>query len=167
MLAAKERFKCPHIIGSIVGLSGHFWCVEVTSIENYFNPEFSLRLAVVYNCPPMSAVADARYLDEFMEQVRGAIARFKVQVLMGPLGKDPAQIGKLVYLYKPHQAALFFQAWRRLPGEAERLPRVELEAGLWLPGQMKWTTWGNGPLPSHRLRVLLLVHRGLRCFAQS
>ena len=167
VLAAKERFKCPHVIESMECLSGHYWCVDVTSSENYSNPEFSLRLAVVYNCPPMSAVADARYLDEFMEQVRGAIARFKVQVLMGPLGKDPAQIGKLVYLYKPHEAALFFQAWRRLPGEAERLPRVELEAGLWLPGQMKWTTWGNGPLPSHRLRVLLLVHRGLRCFAQS
>ena len=128
VLAAKERFKCPHIIGSIVGLSGHFWCVEVTSIENYFNPEFSLRLAVVYNCPEMSAVADVCYVDEFMEQVRGAIAKRKVQVLMGPLGQDPSQIGKLVYLYKPHEAALFFQAWRWLPWRSS--PRPDLDAAV-------------------------------------
>ena len=112
VLVAKERFKCPRIIGSIVDLNGHLWCVDVTSIQNYFNPEFSLRLAVVYNCPEMSAVADVFYVDEFMKQVRGEIARRKVQVLMGPLGKDPQQIGQLVYLYKPHEAKLFFQAWR-------------------------------------------------------
>ena len=121
VLAAKERFKCPRITGSIEGLSGHYWCVDVTSIENYFNPEFSLRLAVVYNCPQMSAVADVSFGDEFMEQVRGEITKRKVQVLMGPLGKLPSQIRKLVRLYKPHEAALFFQAWRWLPGEATRL----------------------------------------------
>ena len=112
VLAAKERFKCPRIIEYIVHLNAHCWCVDVTSIANYMNPEFSLRLAVVYNFPEMSAVADVFYVDEFMEQVRGAIARRKVQVLMGPLGIDRQQIGKLVYLYKPHEAALFFQAWR-------------------------------------------------------
>ena len=100
VLAAKERFKCPRIIeGPIVDLNGHCWCVDVTSIKNRFNPECSLRLAVVYNIPEMSAVADVSYAPEFMEQVCGAIARLKVQVLMGPLGKDPQQIGKLFYLY--------------------------------------------------------------------
>ena len=112
VLVKKERFKCPSIIGSIVDFNGHLWCVDVTSIENYLNPQFSLRLAVVYNCPDMWSVADVCYVDDFMKQVRGAIARRKVQVLMGPLGKDPQQIGKLAYLYKPHEAALFFQAWR-------------------------------------------------------
>ncbi len=63
----------------------------------------------------MSAVADVSFGDEFMEQVRGAITKRKVQVLMGPLGKLPSQIGKLVRLYKPHEAAVFFQAWRWLP----------------------------------------------------
>ena len=32
VLAAKERFKCPNITGSIVATSGHYWCVDVTSI---------------------------------------------------------------------------------------------------------------------------------------
>ena len=109
VLAAKANFKCPRITGSIVRLSGHYWCVDVTSIENRFNPEFSLRLAVVYNCPQMSAVADVSYGDEFMEQVRGEMSRRKVQVLMG------SRLGKLVRLYKPHEAAVFFQAWRWLP----------------------------------------------------
>ena len=145
VLAAKERFKCPRITGSIVRLSGHYWCVDVTSIENRFNPEFSLRLAVVYNCPQMSAVADVSYGDEFMEQVRGAITRRKVQVLMGPLGKAPSQIGKLVRLYKPHEAAVFFQAWRWLPGEPKRLPRPDLEACRWLPGEATRLRWGLDP----------------------
>ena len=145
VLAAKERFKCPRITGSIVRLSGHYWCVDVTSIENRFNPEFSLRLAVVYNCPQMSAVADVCYVDEFMEQVRGAIARRKVQVLMGPLGKAPSQNGKLVRLYKPHEAAVFFQAWRWLPGEPTRLPRPDLVASRWLPGKATRLRWGLDP----------------------
>ena len=112
VLAAKERFKCPRIIGSIVRLSGHYWCVDVTSIENYLNPQFSLRLAVVYNCPDMWSVADVCYVDDFMKQVRGAIARRKVQVLMGPLGIDPQQIGKLACLYKPH-GGLYTAAWEK------------------------------------------------------
>ena len=128
VLVAKERFKCPRITGSIVRLSGHYWCVDVTSIENRFNPEFSLRLAVVYNCPQMSAVADVSYGEEFMEQVRGAITKRKVQVLMGPLGQDPSQIGKLVHLYKPHEAALFFEAWRWLPWRSS--PRPDLDAAV-------------------------------------
>ena len=145
VLVAKERFKSPNITESIVATSGHYWCVDVTSIENYFNPVFSLRLAVVYNCPEMSAVADVCYVDEFMEQVRGAIARRKVQVLMGPLGKDPSQIRKLVYLYKPHEAALFFQAWRWLPKEATRLPAPDLEAWRWLPGEATRLRCGLDP----------------------
>ena len=32
VLAAKERFKCPNMTGSIVATSGHYWCVDVTSI---------------------------------------------------------------------------------------------------------------------------------------
>ena len=131
VLAAKERFKCPRIIEwPIVDLNGHCWCVDVTSIKNRFNPECSLRLAVVYNIPEMSAVADVSYAPEFMEQVCGAIARLKVQVLMGPLGKDPQQIGKLFGLYKPHYAALFFQAWRWQPREATRQPRPDLDAAV-------------------------------------
>ena len=131
VLAAKERFKCPRIIEwPIVDLNGHCWCVDVTSIKNYFNPECSLRLAVVYNIPEMSAVADVSYAPEFMEQVCGAIARLKVQVLMGPLGKDPQQIGKLFGLYKPHYAALFFQAWRWQPQEDTRQPRPSLDAAV-------------------------------------
>ena len=145
VLAAKERFKCPRITEAIVHLSGHYWCVDVTSIENRFNPEFWLRLAVVYNCPQMSAVADVSFGDEFMEQVRVAITRRKVQVLMGPLGKAPSQNGKLVRLYKPHEAAVFFQAWRWLPGEPKRLPRPDLEAPRWLPGEATRLRWGLDP----------------------
>ena len=145
VLAAKERFKCIHVIESMECLSGHYWCVDVTSIENRFNPEFSLRLAVVYNCPQMSAVADVSFGEEFMEQVRGAITTRKVQVLMGPLGKAPSQIGKLVRLYKPHEAAVFFQAWRRVPGEPKRLPRPDLEARSWLPGEATRLRWALDP----------------------
>ena len=145
VLAAKERFKCPRIIESIVDLNAHCWCVDVTSIANYMNPEFSLRLAVVYNFPEMSAVADVFYADEFMEQVRGAIARRKVQVLMGPLGIDPQQIGKLAYLYKPHEAALFFQAWRWQPREATRQPRPDLDAAV-------AERWGRDPQLEPQLR---------------
>ena len=49
---------------------------------------------------------------------------------MGPLGKDPQQIGKLFGLYKPHYAALFFQAWRWQPREATRQPRPDLDAAV-------------------------------------
>ena len=145
VLVAKERFKCPQVIKSITRLGGHYCCVDVTSIRSHFNPEFSLRLAVVYNCPQMSAVADVSYGDEFMALVRGAITRRKVQVLMGPLGKAPSQIGKLVRLYKPHEAAVFFQAWRWLPGEPKRLPRPDLEAWRGLPGEATRLRWALDP----------------------
>ena len=139
VLVAKERFKCPQVTGSIVRLSGHYWCVDVTSIKNHFNPEFSLRLAVVYNCPQMSAVADVSYGAEFMEQVRGEMSRSKVQVLMG------SRLGKLVRLYKPQEAAVFFQAWRCPPGEPKRLPLPDLEAERWLPGEATRRRWGLDP----------------------
>ena len=57
---------------------------------------------------------------------------------MGHLGKDPQQIGKLVYLYKPHEAALFFQAWRWQPREATRQPRPDLDAAV-------AERWGRDP----------------------
>ena len=136
VLVKKERFKCPSIIGSILDLNGHFWCVDVTSIGNYFNPGFSLRLAVVYDSPETSGFADVLYMDEFMEQVRGEIAMRQVQVLMGPLGKDAPQIGKLVHLYKPQESKLFFQTWRWPPQKATRLPQPELDDAvreLWGP----------------------------------
>ena len=137
VLAAKTRFKCPSIIGAILDL-GHFWCVDVTSIGNYFNPGFSLRLAVVYDSPETSGFADVFYMDEFMEQVRGEIAMRQVQVLMGPLGKDAPQIGKLVHLYKPQESGLFFQTWRWPSREATRLPQPELDDAVAEP-------WGPDP----------------------
>ena len=137
VLAAKTRFKCPSIIGSIFHLA-HFWCVDVTPIGNYFNPGFSLRLAVVYDSPERSGFADVFYMDEFMEQVRGEIAMHQVQVLMGPLGKDAPQIGKLVHLYKPQESKLFFQTWRWPPQKATRLPQPELDDAVAEP-------WGPDP----------------------
>ena len=137
VLAAKTRFKCPSIIESICPLA-HFWCVDVTSIGNYYNPGFSLRLAVVYDSPERSGFADVFYMDEFMEQVRGEIAMRQVQVLMGPLGKDAPQIGKLVHLYKPQESKLFFQTWRWPPREATRLPQPELDDAVAEP-------WGPDP----------------------
>ena len=94
LYAKRGCLEKPNIEQAIFSDSGRCFIFEFKSICNDRNPEYTLRVAVMY-CAASYGVADAAFGDPFIDETVAGMRRHKVQILTGVLSRDERQVQKL------------------------------------------------------------------------